>query len=346
MSGSTETEMIPTPQNPFPEDAVGADFMSGNPGGRTSCGARSGWESGCGVGCDTGCGVGCDEFFGPMCHGPWWYGNWWHDLSLFVGAHAFRGPVDNPSSDQLTNSSFGLHEGLNFGRPLPGPWEIGYQIGCNVAHSNFSGLRRNPDGSARQDRFTGRNQVFLTAGLFRRALCGGIQWGVVFDYQHDDYYYGQADLKQIRSEASLILPQGNEIGYFGAYGIGTESLISQATVFDPTDMYAVFYRRQFELGGEGRIWAGLSGEGDAVLGTDLRLPIGGGWSIENRCTYLIPRYNRSDPVQKAESWGLTIQLVWHPAQHAACLGGSKYRPLLNVADNATFIVDRHGPRTQ
>ena len=53
-------------------------------------------------------------------------------------ADAFKGPLDRG-----TNGNFGLHEGLNYARPLGDPWGCGFQIGANAVQSDFSG---NPTG--------------------------------------------------------------------------------------------------------------------------------------------------------------------------------------------------------
>jgi len=201
-----------------------------------------------------------------------------------------------------------------------------------------------------------RNQIFATAGVFKRAPCGGLQWGVVFDYLHDSYFYTyyadqSADLKEIRSETSLVGPCGNEIGFAGTYAIGGREIDRrvrnlQNLQLNPTDLYAFFYRRQFEGGGEGRIWAGLTGKADGVLGADLSVPLGRSWALENRITYLIPKQGHGEEGQLAESWGLSIQLVWYPGRHVTCARSSCYRPLLSVADNASFLVSSSDPDHQ
>ena len=255
------------------------------------------------------------------------------NASLFAGVHGFKGPVD-----QGRNGNFGIHEGFNFGAPLSGVWDWGYQIGFTAVQSNFSGDQTY--GSRRGD----RDQYFLTFGLFKRAPCGGFQWAFAYDLQHD-MYYSNAVLEQLRQETSFVLPNGNEIGYFGVYGLDGATYrqsAQNALRFDPTDMYALFIRRHFELGGEGRLWGGVSGWGDGVFGADLRMPLGKSWAIENRLTYLVPKEGRGMGGQAQESWGLAIQIVWYPGRSAACEGQNPFRPILNVADNSSFIVtSRH-----
>src|SRR5208337_3041427 len=119
---------------------------------------------------------------------------------------------------------------------------------------------------------TNRNQFFVTGGIFKRARDWGFQWGVVYDWLHD-VYYAKVDMKQIRSDTSFLFPGGiHEIGYFGAYGTGGTSFVlldRQLKYFvymEPTDVFSLYYRRYFDGGGDGRIWLGMSGNGDGLVG--------------------------------------------------------------------------------
>jgi hypothetical protein len=322
-SGEPTDEMLYSPE-PIP---AGELMMPGEPQG--DIGYQYGAETcGCGGGdagfeacsecgpCDFGIGQGIGGYV--LRH-----------ISLFGGVHGFKGPVD-----QGRNGNFGTHQGVNFGAPVGGGLDWGYQLGFRAMQSNFSGYQTT--GNRRGD----RDQYFFTGGVFKRSPCGGMQWAIVYDVQHDSYY-GRFDLQQIRQETSFVLPYGNEIGYMGFYGIDGDTWAESAENalwFDPTDMYAVFFRRQFELGGEGRLWGGLSGRGDGVLGAELRMPLGRGFAVENRFNYLIPKEGRSGDGQQRESWGMLFQLVWYPGRSAACEGQNCYRPIMNVADNATFMV--------
>lgn len=299
------------------------------------CGGDCG---GCGACYDDGCGCG-----GGYGAGSYWGAppTWWmRDLSLFAGVHGFKGPPD-----QGRNGNFGLQEGVNFGTALSGHLAVGFQVGMAAVQSNFSGDQVDqPSATDNQPevRRGDRNQIFFTTGLFRRAVCGGLQWGVAFDLLCDAYY-DRTDLSQLRTEIGYVLPGGRrEFGYFGACGTGSGDfslLDGSRLILDPTDMFALYYRRYFDEGGEGRFWAGFSGRGDAMLGADVRVPIGRSWALENQVNYLIPKQARGAEGQPQESWGLTIQLVWYPGRPARCVDRSPFRPLFTVADNTTFMSD-------
>jgi hypothetical protein len=313
----------------------------------SSCNCGGGGQFGgggesCSCGECGGCGE-CEEceMYGGGCRPC--FAEWlFREFSMFAGIQGFKGPAD-----QGRNGNFGFNEGFNTGGSLGTPWPVGFQIGFRAAQSNLSGDRvdvvdeNNPHGAT-------RHQIFITAGVFKRAMCGGLQWGIAFDYLHDSYFYTyfndqSADLRQIRSETSFVGPCGNEIGFSGTYAVGGKEIDRrirnlQNLQLNPTDMFTFFFRRQFEGHGEGRIWAGLSGHGDGIVGAELTLPIGKSWALENRINYLIPKQGHGDEGQVKEAWGMSAQLVWYPGRRAACVTSDCYRPLFGVADNANFMI--------
>jgi len=319
----------PPPTDPAYDDA-GMDIISSDMHDMFPAGHGCN-ECGCGeMGCGGGCG-GCYSGCGVAVRG--WNTDWLlRDLSLFAGVHGFKGPPDRGR-----NGNFGFQEGVNFGAPLG--WlgwvnGTGLQLGLEAVQSNFEGDRIDAAISGAD-----HDQLFFTAGIFHRAIRGGLQWGMAYDMLHDVYRGETTDLRQIRSETGWVFSGGlREIGYFGAYGLGEERTIDGR--LDPTDMFAFYYRRYFSGGGDGRFWAGFTGRGDGLIGADLRAPLGKRWALENRVNYLIPKQGSNNGGQVEESWGLTIQLVWYFGQPAACVRNSPFRPLLNVADNSLFLVDR------
>lgn len=318
-----EAEVIPqgVQVNPLP--------MEGSVGQPKACGVL---DAGCGPHCSGSaqctrvCCNGCDWGW-PGC-GP---RQCFRDFCFFAGVHGFKGPPDRGR-----NGNFGFHEGVNWGAPLSRPSGIGYQVGFQAVHSNFFGDQ--VAGIRRGD----RDQIFLTAGLFRRAVYDGLQWGTVFDYLHDAYY-DTADFGQIRAELSWAEFGQREIGFWGAFGTGrgrfTDPVLG-TLVFQPTDLFAFFYRRYFSGGGQGRLWTGFTGEGDALMGADCTVPLGARWALECNFNYLVPQQARGWPGQMEESWGLTVQLVWYFGRGARSVRNSPYYPLFNVADNSVFMLDR------
>ncbi len=365
----------PTPSQAGPQvqgPGYAPGYAPGYPGGSAMAGSSFDCGSDgctCGEMCDGACG-------GPGCWGPgaYWGPNpfgWLRDLSLFAGAHGFKGPVDGGQ-----NGNFGIHEGLNWSSPLGDPWGMGFQLGMQGVHSNFQGYSMRvvqgqvggapvgdvpldvPGGGVQTMSFVvpngDRDQVFFTAGLFRRAVEGGIQWGVAFDLMHDSYYY-TADLKQIRTEVSAVWPGWREIGFWGAFSVGNERVqerftyrfqgipidipVDQDYTLEPTDQFNFFYRQYFRNGGEGRIWLGFTSNSDFLLGGDLWMPLSTRWAIENSFNFLVPK-ETGEAKQREQSWSVMVQLVWYPGRTARASRNNPFRPVFNVADNSVFMVDR------
>ncbi len=263
------------------------------------------------------------------------------DFSVFAGVQGFKG-----ATDLGRNGNFGFHEGFNLGGLFGDPWGFGYQAGAQGVHSDFKGNQTLNSGSGEpQYDDTARNQVFVTGAIFRRVLDGGLQGGTAIDYFHDSYYE-TTDLMQIRTEWSLVWPAAFEIGFWGAFGVSREQMHARLNpetplnyVLSPKDMYSLFYRRYFTGGGQGRLWAGLSGMADVLVGADLSIPLGTSWALENNFSYVLPKHGTSSGGQMEESFAVSIQLVWYPGRSAYDVHRTPSCPLFNVADNSVFLVD-------
>lgn len=290
-------------------------------------------------------GYGYDDWYGPPCGdcgtcglcrprcgpcGPW---AWLDEFFLMGGTHAFKGPLD-----QGLTGNFGFHEGLGTGGALWHHYGIGYQVGAQWVHSNFQGDRS--DGGLLRD--SSRNQVFVTAGLFHRAWDHhGWQWGVVYDWLQDNYYL-DINLGQVRTELSYLTCCGHEIGFWGAFGVRNDQQPDDDDIpVRPTDLYALFYRYTTPIGGQGRLWGGGTGSKDGLLGADFRVPVSNRFDLTGAFNYLIPGEGSSDGTALIEeSWGLSMQLVWYVGRGKHGVHHTPYRPLLGVADNSVFFVDR------
>lgn len=296
-----------------------------------------------------------DGYYGEGYPGGWGPGAYWgpspfrwvRNISLFGGVHAFKGPADFGR-----NGNFGIHEGIDWGGALGDPWGMGMQLGFQAAQSNFQGDQT--DWIYAND---SRNQIFVTAGLFRRNLFGGLQGGVAFDYMHDKYYYS-ADLKQVRMELAAVWPGWREIGFWGAVGVGRDivSHDHQEVVYDdqfaiifhqpeqytlePMSQLNFFYRQYFRRGGEGRVWVGLTNHNDFVFGGESWIPLGTHWALEGNFNFLVPN-EAAAAGQAEESWGLNVQVVWYPGYSARASRNNPFRPLFRTADNAVFMTHRN-----
>jgi hypothetical protein len=296
-----------------------------------------------GKGCGKCTGKGCNDCCLIPCP-PWSLDN----VELFVGAQGFNGPVNRGGS-----SSFGFHEGINWGLPMPCTNGLfGLQVGARTTQSNLSGAAFAAETFPAAPNFysDGRYQFFGTAGLFRR-VDWGLQGGVVFDILSDNWYTSTT-LTQVRGELSWVFPCSHELGFWATASGGSDT---QETLFDnqqvgiqetwePTDLFAFFYRHRSSAvpGAEGRIYAGFSGSSDGLVGLDWRLPLSESVALETGFNYLVPQESNTGTFgggHETESWNMGISLVWYPG-HNSPTKSNYFRPLFNVADNGTFKVDR------
>ncbi len=326
------------------------------------CGLEAACEASCGTevlgagGCDA-CGVAsCAGACGAACGDcynfclPIFRVNWC-DFEFFGGVQGFTGPANyantaaaganNPANARVGSSSFGFYEGFNSGHSLKRllSWDMASQFGVRFTQSSLSGAEFTQES---------RNQVFVTGGLFRR-VDFGLQYGVVYDYLSDDWYY-RLNLSQIRGEVSWNDGCSHEFGYqfmagLGGSTSGTTVTNAAGAVFngtmsmEPTDQHRFFIRKTMPGGGQYQAFLGGTNHSDWLLGFSVNSAAYHGWGVYTGATYLIP--NEAAGVaggNENESWNLAMGVVLRPG---ASQGRSRYtRPLLDVADNGTFMIDR------
>jgi len=272
---------------------------------------------------------------------PYYGWRWYRDLSVGAGITAFQ----NQSNFGLLGN-YGTDEYANWAMPFWNAFGIGWQVGVRGVQSNF----QQASVSDALGTFSGRSrqQVFVTTGFFTRAFEGrGLQGGAVYDYLSDSYFEN-VDVAQIRGELSYVWGY-HELGFWGAF-----STLEQQGLFSPSgtsrgvagtvDLYTAFYRLHFGDANEARIWGGASGDGQGVIGTQIRAPMSRSLALEGMFTYLMP--NKSQTVELSpltsvtyapSAWNVAVNLVYYPAGRARRSLASPYRPLFDVADNGSMI---------
>ena len=291
-----------------------------------------------------------DEYYGEDEYGSGYgsrgYGRNWGDncnpccfqlprlcyFEAFAGAHGFTGPLNR------STGSFGFQEGFNAG--LPFLCGLTMQAGINATQSNFQGAPFTTDD---------RTQFFTTLGAFRRVDLG-LQAGLVIDYLHDDWDYN-VDVAQLRGELGWKMPCGNELGFWFAAGIDRTTTSAQVPFFgnnsvtyrtstltvEPVDIYAFYYRRQFDCGGEGRVFGGFTDDSRGLLGGNIRLPINPCWQFSTDFLYVVAD-DQADFRFNNESWNVSFNLVWTPFGQGRGGCQNYCRPLLDVANNGSFLT--------
>jgi hypothetical protein len=279
--------------------------------------------------CYSNCAGPCD-YCATCCGGPSCPHRWFEEANLFAGVHSFQGGLDQGQS-----GNFGFQEGVNLAGSLWHRYNIGYQVGGMAAQSNLSG------SNVQQLRENSRSQTFLTAGLFRRAICNhGFQGGAVFDWL-DDRYYSNSQFAQLRAELSYLWYNGHEFGFWGAFNTGqtqAQTIAGLTTQFAATDLYAFFYRKTVAEGGQARVWGGGTGNGDGLFGADFRIPMSNRWDFVGGFNYLIPKDGPNSGAVDAQSWGISMNIVWYPTRRLCGIHNTPFRQLFNVADNNVFMI--------
>lgn len=301
-------------------------------------GARSPLAGCDGEACD---GLGCDACCGDGARaGTRAFRIHWQRFELFAGVQGFTGPLNHPNHASVRggSGSFGFYEGFNRGHSLHRitHTDLASQFGVRAAQSNLSGTEFTDEV---------RRQIFVTGGLFRR-VDFGLQYGVVVDYLYDDWWY-RNNLVQLRGELSWNDARGHEFGY--QFMAGTKDSTSDVTLineagalvastqgFQVTNQHRLFFRGQGSQGGSYHLFAGGTDHGEGLLGGGLTSPIRGLFAMQVGGTYVIPGTSRSSGGYAEEAWNLSMGLVFYPGGR---FGQGRYgRPLLDVADNGSFLV--------
>jgi hypothetical protein len=305
--------------------------------GPAACGDVCGCgDPGCGDVCGCGDGIGgCPPLFGGCakrgCTPCILYLPPMRELTLFAGVQGHTGPLDKGRD----GGNFGFNQGFNIGGEMCWlPWPgLGYQLGFRATQNQLSGDERLATSDT-------HSQQFFTGGLFRRSKVGW-QYGVVYDLLRDERFESQ-DYGQIRGELSIVNPQGGEIGFaFASHTNNNEIGVPGRGTLDyrATNQYMLFYRLQGCEGGEFRAAAGLDDDSKGILTANFLMPLSKRWSLDTGFTYLIPESDNADPRGREEAWNLGMNLVWHYGCRGDKWYRSPWRPLFNVADNGSLIVD-------
>ncbi len=305
-----------------------------------ACGMESYDQCGCDA-C-TSCDIDCIPLFLPMLRVQW------NRFDFFGGVQGYKGPMNfaNTAANARNGSgSFGFYQGFNYGKSHKVwcyGWDVATQFGVRTTQSNLSGAEFTDET---------RNQVFVTGGFFRR-VDFGLQYGLVIDYLNQDWYFN-GDLTQLRGEVSWRGRNNCHVGGFQFMtGLSddtsattvrdqTNAVFNSTVSFESTDQYRFFYRRLLKHNGQWSAFAGWThhqDSDDVLLGADFSLPIRQRLALAAGMTYLIPEQGDTNGGNEEEGWNLSMGLIFRPGGHN---GAGRYsRPLFDVADNGSFLVDR------
>lgn len=259
------------------------------------------------------------------------------NVQLGLGIQGFKNPLNR---DQ--DGSFGFNGSANLGLHL-NRLSCGLfsgQIGFRSVQSNFSGSSFSNEN---------RDQLFVTAGLFRR-VDYGLQGGLAFDYLNENWYT-QITMTQLRGELSWVGHQGNTLGFRFARGLksddgdsiletsgGSSSTINES--WGINDQYRFFFRKAVgQSDGNLDFSVGYTEDSQNLFGVDFNIPLRSETArIYGGFTYLASQNNILASVDNQEAWNISFGLHFTPRWRQ---GGSRYhQPLFEVADNGSFQVNR------
>jgi len=277
------------------------------------------------------CDLACNDGHAGLCE----------NLSFFATVEGFKGPVDLGDM----NGNFGTRLGLNWGHPLCEDYGLGIQIGTAITIADFRGTEFTGDNDERY-------QSFTTIGLFQRRDCG-LNLGFAYDFLHDDYYHDM-DMQQWRLQIGYELDCEDEIGLWVARGTRGDSgrvftanpLPPPAVLIgtehrDPMTQGNIFWTRNWEGGNTTTLWLGLAEEhGEFVFGGDFHVPLTNKCALVGEAAFISPSGDSFPAAASEEIWSLSMGIAIYPSRGARHIAHSAYAPLMPVASNATFAVDK------
>ncbi|MFK7765733.1 MAG: DUF6666 family protein [Mariniblastus sp.] len=309
-------------------------------GGCSSCGdAGAYFDDSC---CDRG---GCPP-------GPCWLdglGAILYNAEYFGGATSFQSalfPTPGGTAGQLSNDcSHGFYGGFNVGIPLC-KLTCGVfsgQVGVRSVQSNFNGASFTPEG---------RDQLFVTAGIYRR-VDYGLQIGAVADILYDNWFT-DATVVQVRGDIGWVYPSGSTLGFRLAQNVQDDvtngtfagnnftNLISASN-----DNYRFYYRHEAPMGGYGEAYFGWTDQDleQTIVGLDFDIPVTDRVGVQAGFTYFLNDENANANSNVlggniGEAYNIFVGFAFRPR------GRSHYksydRPLFSVADNGSMLITRTG----
>lgn len=315
-------------------------------------------EGGCSDGCCGGsCGAVGDSYFDDDCCGrggcssdmPCWlnrFGKIFRKAEYFGGFTSFRSNLyENPAggTNLVDDCSHGLYGGFNVGLPLCrlSCGLFSGQFGVRTVNTNFGGASFTPDD---------RNQLFMTAGFFRR-VDYGLQLGIAADVLREEWY-SNVDLVQIRGDIGYVWPSGTTFGFRFANNVQDDPVAGTFNgnafpndAVTTSDWYRFYLRHDVKSGGYGECFAGWTENKQGIVGLNMDFPITDRIAFESGFTYFlsdegVPANTTSGFLggEQYDAYNMYVGFSLRPS------GSRTYRsyerPLFDVADNGTMMMVR------
>ncbi|MBL8829668.1 MAG: hypothetical protein JNM18_22005 [Planctomycetaceae bacterium] len=319
------------------------------PLGETDPGVLAGCQT-CGPNCNN-CGHGCGQCCDGMCL-PWCSEECPNIGFISSGGfEAWRGV-----SDAASEGNFGYVSSMNIAFPLVRDFGIAGQFGMSHGVYDWMGRTSNGNNEANQV----QQQLMFTYGFFRRACGTRFQGGFVQDWMVNDNFgtlSQEPTLSQFRAQIGFVMNECNEFGvnlthrdrsatqnFFNPVIPVTYSAISY------TNLY--WHRKWCEGGTDSWIWWGVPAYrrlnpaaggsiGEFILGGALNVPVTSRIAAYANLNYMKPSAAGGIAGSTEEYFDLGFGLSFIPGgSRTRNVTGQRWMPLMPVANNGSFMVDR------
>lgn len=272
-------------------------------------------------------------------------------LELFTNYDSWRG-----ISEDIYQNNNGASYGFNAGVPIPllSALGMGAQFGGSYGTYDYMGRPL-----AEQNRI--QQQTFATAGLFRRADANlPISLAFAHDWMANDNFGSVSDepfLAQWRAQVGYMINPRHEIGVWGSwlerFDTQQNDVTNSLLTYRPVSQLNLYWHcKSCWRGADFWTWVGLPdrrrGNGDGTLGefivgSAINVPINDRLAVMGNCVYMKPSANAGFTASAQDGFNLSLGIAWYPGRQArSCtVAGRTWMPLLPVANNGNFWVDRY-----
>jgi hypothetical protein len=256
----------------------------------------------------------------------------------------------NGGTGALTGS-FGAVGGFNTGFGF-GDSPIRFQAGASYGIYDFKGrIRLVPDATDTE------KQAFYTAGLYKRGDMSverdPISWGVVYDVfqaKHWGVNANDINLSQVRGIFGYALNESTEVGVWGTMRVnddraavtvaGAPGVRSTIHAMNQANFYV---KQNFAFGGQVTAYIGVLDGADIgkwQAGVHGQVPLSANWAAFANANYVVPRTPAGPLGSGQEQFDVSVGLAYYFGGNAQnpSVTGNKGLPLLDVANNRTFLI--------
>ena len=254
------------------------------------------------------------------------------NITLFSESTTFKSGL---SSGPGASGALGVGEGLNWSSAVTPQGSVTAQYGVRAVQSDLFAP-------------SARNQVFMTAGVFKRFDFAPVQGGVAVDWLRDRGQWGTVNLRQMRCELSTGHFGDWECGFLGGFNVFRDRptiprwLLNAdepvVAVVDVHDYYLLFARKHLGSGGQVELRCGATSRGDFILGALGEAAISDRLAVNGGITMLAPSGGEQSMRHHRESWSVSLGVVLYFRGGAMFRQANPYRLMFDVAGNNSFFT--------